>query len=237
MRGDLPLRCAPNQDRYMRQNPRNLRFQHCRRPSLLLPGLCSRCGEPISPNFSICETCLHNFPHYQFARNLAWYDGVIKACVQELKYRQNQSLGEWFAARLMPLYNAESWQADLVVPVPLSENRMKERGYNQAALIARPLAACLNLPYKPFGLTRVIDTRSQVGLPADQRKVNVAGAFRAEPVVVQKKSILVIDDVMTTGATLNAVSQALIHMGAKSVNCLTIARFKKQDHDLTLNAV
>ena len=203
--------------------------------------LCSRCGEPIRNELPLCDICQINLPPYIAARNLAWYDGVTRACIQDLKYNQNQGLGEWFAARLAALFNDEGWHADLVVPVPLSENRMRERGYNQAGLIARPLAASLHLPYKPYGLTRPFDTRSQVGLSADQRHKNVAGAFNAEPAIVREKSTLVIDDVMTTGATLNAVSQTLIDAGAKDVYCLTIARFspkvKKLKQDLTLYAV
>ncbi len=194
---------------------------------------CRRCGEPIRNGLPLCEVCQINLPPYTALRSLAWYDGVIRACIQDLKYNQNQGLGVWFAVRLSALFKAEGWHADFVVPVPLSKLRMKERGYNQAALIARSLAASLQLPYKPYGLIRPVDTRSQVGLSAEQRHQNVAGAFKAEPAVVRDKSILVIDDVMTTGATLNAVSHTLFGVGAKAVYCLTVARFSpKLKHDL-----
>lgn len=112
----------------------------------------------------------------------------------------------------------------MVMPVPLSKIRRAERGYNQAALLALPLALELALPYKPDGLSRVIDTRSQVGLSANERRENLSGAFSADRIEVQDKIVLLLDDVITTGSTLNHCAEALIAGGARAVFGLTLAR-------------
>ncbi|MGB8213834.1 MAG: phosphoribosyltransferase family protein [Anaerolineales bacterium] len=113
---------------------------------------------------------------------------------------------------------------NLVVPVPLGRQRMKERGYNQVALLAMPLAAIQGWRYSPRVLTRVRETRSQVGLSVAERKENISGAFQANPALVSGKTILLMDDVATTGATLSACSDALVKAGAKIVYALTLAR-------------
>jgi ComF family protein len=116
------------------------------------------------------------------------------------------------------------WQVDTVVAVPLGRKRMQERGYNQVALVARPLAALSGYDYYPGALVRVRDTRSQVGLNPRERRENVRDAFASNPRLVSDRIILLMDDVATTGATLAACSRALLASGAKSVYALTIAR-------------
>jgi len=155
---------------------------------------------------------------------MAKYEGVIRECIHSLKYENNQSLGEYFSRELIACIKAEDWSLDVVIPVPLSSFRIKERGYNQSALLARPLAMGLSLRYQPHGLKRIRNTQSQVELTAVERRRNVAGAFQAEPEIVQDKNILLVDDVTTTGATLYECSRALRAGGANGVYCITIAR-------------
>jgi ComF family protein len=116
------------------------------------------------------------------------------------------------------------WNVDAVVPIPLGKSRQAERGYNQVALLGLPLALSLDLPYRPAGLTRIKDTRSQVGLPASERLANVQHAFQAHQDLVQDQTILLLDDVTTTGATLESATQALLQAGAHEVYALTLAR-------------
>lgn len=186
--------------------------------------LCQRCGGPITEKQSLCTECQNDEPPYEASRSLARYEGVVRTCVHSLKYDRNQALGEFFAEELAELIRREGWELDLVVPVPLSPIRMQERGYNQAALLARPISFTLGIPFTPFGLKRIRNTQSQVELSAKERKSNVRGAFEAIPEIVQGKRILLVDDVTTTGSTLRECSIALIKGGCLKVYCLTLAR-------------
>ncbi|MDY6868125.1 MAG: ComF family protein [Chloroflexota bacterium] len=148
----------------------------------------------------------------------------MKVCIRSLKYDHNQSLGEYFSRDLLACVEGLNWPLELVIPVPLSPFRIKERGYNQSALLARPLAMSLSLNYQPYALKRIRNTRSQVELSATERRINVEGAFQAVPELVRGKSVLLVDDVTTTGSTLNECSRALTLGGASAVYCLTLAR-------------
>jgi ComF family protein len=112
----------------------------------------------------------------------------------------------------------------MILPVPLGKSRQKDRGYNQSALLAYPLALRTGIHYRPKVLRRIIETRTQVGLTYQQRKENVVGAFKAESDQVANKSILLIDDITTSGATLNECAQALLFSGATAIYGLTLAR-------------
>lgn len=162
-------------------------------------------------------------------RNLGAYEGVIRDCVHALKYENNQGLGEFFTDLLAGLVLEAGWTPDLVMPVPLSGKRVSERGYNQADCLARPLAAHLGVRYHPFGLERTRDTPSQVGLSGEARRRNVAGAFKAVPEIVAGKQVLIVDDVMTTGSTMEACAGALCEAGSREVFCLTLGRFAVQN--------
>ena len=148
----------------------------------------------------------------------------MRECIHSLKYDHNQALGEFFAEDLAVLVRLEGWDLDIVVPVPLSPTRQRERGYNQSALLARPIGLILGKPFTTFGLIRIRDTRSQVELTAAERKVNVEGAFKAEREIVEGKRILLVDDVTTTGSTLRECAKALKEGGAAEIYCLTLAR-------------
>jgi ComF family protein len=175
-------------------------------------------------------------PAYTAMRNLATYEGVVRECIHALKYENNQGLGEFFVGWLAKIVLEEGWLIDVVIPVPLSSNRMRERGYNQSALIARPMAARLGVRHNPFGLHRIRDTHSQVGLSGEERHQNVLGAFEAVPAIVDGMKVLLIDDVMTTGATMSACANSLNLAGAKAVYCLTIARFAVHNHGKSIES-
>ena len=109
----------------------------------------------------------------------------------------------------------------MIVPVPLHINRLRERGYNQARLIAGHVAQMRGLPLVPQAIYRQVETHSQVGLNAEEREANMQGAFGADPQTVSAQTILLIDDVYTTGATLAACAQAAREAGAAAVYGLT----------------
>jgi competence protein ComFC len=152
------------------------------------------------------------------------YEGPIRHALHELKYRRNVALGEALAIHLTGYVRKLGWQVDIVVPVPLGRQRLKERGYNQAAQFAGPLAWYQGWKYEPRIIKRIRETRSQVGLSAAERKENISGAFRADPTLTTGKTVLLVDDVSTTGATMASCSEALLEADAKSVYALTLAR-------------
>lgn len=186
---------------------------------------CHICGEPIRHAAELCERCQLRRPPFTAVSNLAVYEGVIRDCVHALKYENNRGLGEFFSDWLAALVIEAGWSPDLVMPVPLSTQRMTERGYNQATCIAKPLAARMGLRYHPFGLERTRDTLSQVGLSGEARRQNVVGAFHALPDVVADQRVLIVDDVMTTGSTLEACAVALADAGSREIFGLTLGRF------------
>jgi len=152
------------------------------------------------------------------------FEGPIRHALHKLKYRRNVALGDALAQHLAEYVGTLGWPADLVVPVPLGKKRAKERGYNQVGLVAMPLAAVNRWRYAPRALARSRETRSQVGLTAAERRENVSGAFRADAALVSGRTVLLMDDVATTGATLSACAAALLDAGARSVYALTLAR-------------
>jgi ComF family protein len=133
-------------------------------------------------------------------------------------------LGECLSTHLVDLLGELGWGLDLVVPVPLGMARLKTRGYNQAALLAYPLSLVTGLVHKPKAIMRTKETQTQVGLSLASRRANVQDAFSADNKVVAGKRVLIIDDVITTGATMHACASALIQAGAKEVYGLALAR-------------
>jgi competence protein ComFC len=141
-----------------------------------------------------------------------------------MKYRRNFAFGESIAIQMADFVRSLHWPVEVMIPVPLGKKRLKERGYNQVGLVARPLAYPLGLRYEPDALRKTRDTRSQVGLSVSQRSENVQDAYQADAQVVRNKSILIMDDVATTGSTISACTSALLSAGAQEVYVLTIAR-------------
>jgi competence protein ComFC len=148
----------------------------------------------------------------------------VQEALHKLKYRRDIGLGEALSVQAVHFVKSLGWPVDQVVPIPLGEKRAKERGYNQVALIARPLAESLTLKFAPNALRRRRETRSQVGLSRSGRRENVRGAFEADPRLVDGKRVLIMDDVATTGSTLSSAAEALFQSGACQVFAVTIAR-------------
>jgi competence protein ComFC len=187
------------------------------------PPYCDICGQP-GKYPGLCFRCSVDKPNFVKLRSWAVYTGPVREAIKNLKYRRGISLGIILAQHLGDLFSDLEWDVDLVVPVPLGVARLKERGYNQAVLIARPLALRIDVPCITRGLHRVKETRTQVGLSINQRRENVRNAFQAANDKVSNQRILLVDDVATTSATLDACASALLRAGAGEVYCLTLAR-------------
>ena len=209
--------------------------------------VCNCCGRPqpspsnadnsavvdpdsVSTNLP-CRLCRAQTFAFARARNWAEYNESLTSAIMLLKYEEVTRLGDFFAARLAELHAGLSredhaaWKADVIVPVPLHADRRRERGYNQVDMIARPLARRLNLPFRPYLLARTRPRPARLVLSRSEHWESVRGAYATkEGLRVDNLRILLVDDVMTTGATLDACSRALKKAGAAEVMAFTVAR-------------
>ncbi len=189
-----------------------------------LPESCPRCALP-SPAAAVCGSCLNRPPHFDATLALWRYEFPCDGLVQALKYRARLALAGFFARSLS---SRQMPEVDLIVPMPLHPTRLAERGFNQALEIARGLArnrgrAIEPRAIEPRGVLRVKDTPPQTELPYEERAKNVRGAFLCK-LDLSGASVAVLDDVMTTGATLNELARALRRAGATRVENFVIAR-------------
>jgi ComF family protein len=194
--------------------------------SWLPAAVCPRCAEP-SLNGRLCHRCAQRGAlRLDSVRAACRYEGVPRTAILQLKFRGVRSLAPFLAELLTRELSVRPLTADLVLPVPLSPGRQRERGFNQSELLAAELSRLVGLPApRPDLLRRVREIRPQVGLTAAERRRNVAGAFGCpEPAAISGQRVLLIDDVMTTGATLEACAAALRLAGATRVMGLVVAR-------------
>jgi ComF family protein len=194
---------------------------------------CDRCGaasivtEAVPPCVArrlTCALCVSDPPPYDYARSAALYEGPLRDAIHALKFSGRRALAS-------PLGDLAAEQCatslpdtiDALIPVPLARTRERERGFNQAALLARRIGSHLHVPIRSSWLARIRSTRPQTELSATERRANVRDAFRASNRVAGHH-VLVVDDILTTGATLHACARALRAAGARRVGVLTVAR-------------
>lgn len=177
----------------------------------------------MAPKDGVCPDCRQSPPRL-VSRSYAWYRPPLDGAILHLKYRPDRRLADVMAGWLAEVIRRSGWQADLITSVPLSWRRQKHRGYNQAELLAAALGNRTGLPTYPDALIRRRETGTQVGLGPGERKENVAGAFDAIGGLVRQKTVVVVDDLYTTGSTLDACADSLIDAGASRVYGLTVAR-------------
>jgi competence protein ComFC len=187
------------------------------------PPICPRCGQKTIAN-GLCWRCSQSLPSFDTVRSWAEFSGPIRNALHRLKYKRDVGLGDVLSQKLVIYLKKLDWKIDLITPVPLGDKRLKERGYNQSALLARPLAYAMGLSYNPRALKRMRETRSQVGLSLVQRQDNISEAFGATPEIVKGRKVLIIDDVTTSGATLKACSDAFLEAGSERLFGLTLAQ-------------
>ncbi len=187
------------------------------------PPICPRCGRPVRAK-QLCTVCQEMRPVIDGIRSVAYFEGVLRRAIHRFKYNGLQALAGPLARLLVEYQMEHQLPADVIVPVPLHPDREAERGYNQAGLLAEALGAKVECPVVQTGLSRVRPTAPQIEFNARERHVNVADAFRARKEAIVAQRILLIDDVCTTGATMEACAEALKAAGARSVWGLALAR-------------
>ncbi len=183
---------------------------------------CSACGFPLEKG-TLCTIC-EDWPNRIHVQPFAHYKKPLSSAILKLKYRPDQALANTMASWLVSVYRRTGWMADCVIPVPLADVRLRQRGYNQVTLIATSFAKELKLHLFTNALERMREIQSQVGLGRQERHINVEGAFRADSRIVQDQSVVLIDDLLTSGATLKNCAIALLNAGAAQVFCLTVGR-------------
>jgi ComF family protein len=188
------------------------------------PPWCPLCGYPAKDNH-LCQRCRHSPLALDGIRSVAFFEGPLRKAMHALKYRGLRAVAAPLGGLMAAYWRRNPLPADLIVPVPLHRHRERTRGYNQADLLALALADQIDLPVCDDWLIRTHNTSPQIDLDAEARKMNVAGAFRArENETLVGRRVLLIDDVCTTGATLEACSVPLRQAGAGSVWAFTLGR-------------
>lgn len=194
------------------------------------PPFCMRCGDPVAGNVEhsyTCYSCSRKEPAFERARSAVRYEGAAGAALRALKYDRAvwaaDDCASLATACVQAQYSGDSF--DAVVPVPLFPPRRRMRGFNQSEEIARGISRRIGVPLRSRFLRRIRPTVTQTGLTAPQRAANVFGAFRAGVAARPAgQRILLVDDVMTTGATVDAAADALKKGGAETVYVITVAR-------------
>ncbi len=207
--------------------------------TLVTSPYCLWCGKPFEPRAKtspLCGLCLQGRYRFDYARSAVIYEGLGRETVHAFKFNRKprlaQPMGELMAEVMRRALSGENgllpspWQRpDVIVPVPLHPKTERQRGYNQAALLAKVVGQTLDIPVETNILAQTRPMKPQATLGERERWENVKGAFGiAEPELVRGKIVVIVDDVMTTGATLNECAKALKRAGARQVYCLTFAR-------------
>jgi len=188
--------------------------------------ICDFCGTPLS-TYGVCKICQYHRPKLSGQRAVGLYQDPLRDYIHQLKYDGNVRLAVPLGLMLAQAFKYYGMQVDMLIPVPLHKDRYKQRGYNHALLIAEVCSAHIGVPMKDNILVRHRATVAQVDLHPRERYRNVAGAFTCSPNaynVLDGRNIVIIDDVSTTGATLEACATPLFMAGAKEVWGLVLAR-------------
>ncbi len=192
----------------------------------LRPGQhCPQCALP-SPLGALCGQCLQHPPPFDASRAVFAYHFPLDKLIQQLKYAEELPLAHALAERLAQRV-ADSPRPDYLIPMPLHPARLRERGYNQSLLLARHLGHWLSVPVLPTACSRILNTPSQTSLPREERLKNVRGAFQCH-VDLRDKFVVLVDDVLTTGASLGALAQVVRAHGASRVEGWVVARSMAQ---------
>lgn len=188
---------------------------------------CSKCAIPLRmiEDGPTCEVCKDSKYYFNRALSVVKYEKDIKDLIYKFKYSNHTYLARTMGAMMADKLRQEGIKIDIIIPIPLYKGKEKERGFNQARLLGKYIGRDLNVPLNIDTLLRIKNTKVMHNLSKSQRQENVRDAFKVvENGVIVNKDILLVDDIFTTGATVNICSKLLMEAGAKSVTVLTFAK-------------
>ncbi len=182
--------------------------------------ICLNCGVTIHNEADYCDRCQHNESAFKLNRSPLIYDGKGREMIHALKFSGKKYLVHTLGAMMADTFIKHNMEGEIVVPVPMTEAELKKRGFNQAELLAYEVGRRLNIPVLP-ALVKIKDTSAQKELAGKERAENLKGAFEVIYPQIKDRKILLVDDIFTTGATVNECAKALIKGKCKDVSVLT----------------
>lgn len=215
----------------MKATPRkSVRWSFERLFDLLFPRRCLVCREFLNGSDSLCPPCEAEWPKAETRRVFAagLYKGILHDLIVRMKYGKEERLAAYLGRRMACHVAVGAGQPrpyDLIIPIPLHVGRLRERGFNQALLLAWEIGKVLEVEVDPFLMVKKRATPPQAALAGDERRKNLRGVFDLkDPAAVEDKRILLVDDVYTTGATIEEASRVLLAAGALRVEAVVLAR-------------
>ena len=191
---------------------------------------CNHCGRLTAYPTKFCDSCKEVNINFDRALSVFDYKEPISFLIQNFKYKNRKYHAKYFAEKLYSLYEKEGISADVVTYVPMHEDRLEERRYNHAEILAREFSSLTKIEVKPL-IEKVKETERQATLSFKDRLKNLSSSFKADKQQVNGKRVLVIDDVLTTGATADVISKTLKKAGASAVIILTVASVSRLGND------
>lgn len=187
---------------------------------------CYKCGKQLEEDqFEYCHDCNIQNHFFRQGRGLYVHEDLVCDAIYDLKYKNKRQIADFFAEQIWEYLGEWIKKSDYsaIIPVPISEHKMKIRGYNQAELISRKLSLKAGIVHRPECLIRTSDTAPQRLLGRLERKNNLKNAFKTTTDRVQLEKVLLVDDIFTTGNTVDAVAEILLHSGVKAVDFITVS--------------
>lgn len=197
--------------------------------ALITPPICVKCGRPQrlkAASQELCSQCLENKYYFSMARAVGLYEGALREYLAEIKYRYQPELADALGLLLVDWIKLhfEYRHFNQIIPIPIHNQKLMLRGYNQAEILANPLAKYLGIKLKDDIMIRDKITASQNALDKEERFSNINGAFKVvESAVISGAKVLLVDDILTTGATASEAARVLLRAGALDVKVLTLA--------------
>lgn len=192
---------------------------------LIKPPFCRKCGGPTESY--LCEECRAREYHFECSRSAGIFDGNLRQAIHSLKYLNHISMAEPLAEIMAQGFRDTglAGKADIVVPIPIHASRAIRRGFNQSEELAKGFCRRVHLPVEPHVLHKAKKTKRQMELPFDLRLSNIAGSFTVtHPERIRGKRVLLVDDVFTTGSTLDEAARVLLESGASLVSAYTLSK-------------